>query len=377
MIKAVLIGKKRSDTENILNYFQNSTYINFIGAFDNFEEISFDVDLIIFDINKENKEYIINEIKNIKPEIKLIAISDEFDNSLINDTKKYVCDFLFMPIIPAILEASIKKIDFNKTKEKNTIEKAKIIGFYSLTNGIGKTSCAINIAFELSKNKNVCLLDFNSNSPDCSLYLGLKQQSDIEGLTEQIQKSDKETALSLIEKYNSLYVLSARKSNAVERKYNEVKIIKFLENIFDYILIDTYCNIDKNNLSILSACDLIMYISILSKNAVEQTNQALEMFSKIGYNQNKIKIILNRYIENSEVEQKEVNGEIFATIPNNFLALSDAINRKSPLDITNPQSKIAKAYKEIAQKIDKTDIQKENFLTYSNGIFDIIRQRGE
>lgn len=395
MIKTVLVDKSQNSKELLSSYLKNAAGIDFIACFDNLCDIeNFDnIDLIIFNISLSDEEETlkqINEIKQKNENIKFIALSDDMDSMLAKNTlNNGVSDFLFKPVIGSILEASIKKINFSKKiKEEQTIKKAKTISVFSLKGGVGKTSVAVNLAYEIEKktNKNVCLLDFNSSSSDCALFLGLNSNNNIDDLLNEFQYSNKEKTLSLFEKFQNtnLYVLSAA-SDSLDFKITPSKInliINSLKNIFDYIIIDTYCAYDENNLAVLNSSDLILYISILSQNVIKSTQSMMEMFSKIGYNQEKIKLILNRYAQDSQISieefEKEVNKEVFITLPNNYLTMSDAINRQNPLDITNPQSNIAKAFKKLALSLDEIDINALNSTKqYNHGIYNIIRKMGE
>ena len=396
MIKTIIIDKAQNVCLAISKHFEKNNFIEIVGCFETFSNINLhEIDLIVFDITNSDFEEKIEAIENAKkenPNIEFIAISSDMDSNLLNKTlKQGVKDFLLKPIIPSILEASIKKIDFKKEEKKeiSSIKKAKTISIFSLKGGVGKTSSALNLAYEFQEKtqKNVCLLDFNLTSSDCALFLNLNANTKIDELIAQFQQLSKDDALSLIAKYkeSKLYVLPIKDENDFSFKLTPTKIttiINSLKNIFDYIIIDTHSAFDENNLAILSCCDLILYISLLSQTAIQNTRSMVEIFSKIGYNHNKIKLILNRYSDNTQISiedfEREVNKEVFAKIPNNYLTLSDAINQASPLNITNPQSNIAKAYKKLVDLIENQDIQKESLTNeYNHGIYNIIHKMGE
>ena len=94
----------------------------------------------------------------------------------------------------------------------------------------------------------------------------------------------------------------------------------------------------------------------------------------------RIKFILNRYSENSEIKIDDIKNtigiDIFHKIPNNYLTLIDAINLGCALRETNPHSNIAKAYNSLARELINTDyinVQKN----YNHGIFNLLRRMGE
>ena len=106
------------------------------------------------------------------------------------------------------------------------------------------------------------------------------------------------------------------------------------------------------------------------------------MFDKIGYSDDKIKLIINRFIENQEftlddIEQK-LQKKVFMAIPNNYLTLIDAINLGQNVNETNPQSNIAKAYSKLAQNILDIDFESLNIkVNYNHGIFNLLNKMGE
>ena len=128
--------QSRNLTYNILNNLPN---IKITGNFDNFSQvINYDtLNLIIFDINSNNSSEILAKIKTLKLEyynLNFIATSYEINSQLVNQALKIgVNDFILKPILPTILETSIKKLNLTKTK------KAKTISVFSNKGGVGKT----------------------------------------------------------------------------------------------------------------------------------------------------------------------------------------------------------------------------------------------
>ncbi|MBQ9149752.1 AAA family ATPase [bacterium] len=389
MIKTIIVDKNIQSLELLKNNLKNIQNISVVECYQNVFEIRQveNVDLILFDINSKESEQIlakINELKKTKESLKFIALSYEINSGLVNLTlKEGVSDFLLKPVIPSILETAINKIHIN------TNTKAKTISVFSNKGGVGKTSLAINLAYEIYKetNSKICVLDLSFNNEDVSVFLDIQQKYDIDYIMKNIENSNKEAILSLISKYQdtSLYVLEAQENISPELNYTPQKINKIinsLKNIFDYIIIDTSIMINEMNIAILNSSDLILLIASLNMASIRNCQKCYELFDKIGYDNDKIKLVVNRYIENQDITLEDIENsvgrKVFGIIPNNYLTLIDSINIGRTVGEVNPQSNIAKAYARIAGdiiKLDFADLQTKT--NYNHGIFNLLQRMGE
>ena len=286
------------------------------------------------------------------------------------------------PILPNILEASINKIN---SKEK----KAKTISVFSNKGGVGKTSLITNLAWEIYKktNEKICILDLSFNCENAGLFLNIKPKYDIDHILSNLSNLNEKSFLSLLANYkeSKIYLLETQNELTSEIKFNPQlinKIINSLKNIFDYILIDTTNLINETNVSILNNSDLIIMLALGNQTALKNCQKCYELFDKIGYNDDKIRLVINRFIDNNELTIKNIedilNKKVFNTIPNNYLTLIDAINLNSNTGETNPQSNIAKAYSKIAQSILEIDFTNLNSKTNQNhGIYNLLKKMGE
>ncbi len=387
MIKTVVIDKNKNQRDILSKYLKNIDNLAVVALLDEFilEYLNLDeINLIIFDIGVKNKENILNQIKEIKEKhknINFIALSSEINSSLVEDTMAQgIKDFLLKPVIPNILESAVSKIS-----DKN--ELAKTICIFSNKGGIGKTSIAVNLAYEienLTKEK-VCLLDLSFNSEEATTFLNIEPKYNVDYIIQNIESSSKELLLSLIDTYpgTNLYVLSSRAEiepaqRPLVKDIN--KIINSLKNIFSYIIIDTSSTLDEVSLSILNNSDLILLVALLNMPSIRNSQKLLEMFESIKIPQDKVKLIINRFIEceiTLEDVEKTLSKEVFNKIPNNFLTLEDAINLGCPVSKTNPQSNIAKAYQKIALDITKINFSTLDKSQYNHGIFNLIHKIGE
>ena len=391
MLKTIIIDKNAQSAELLENNIKGIQNIEFLCKYSSVFDVEdvLNIDLILFDVALKEFDAIFSKIREFKQKnknLKFIALSYEINSELVTKVlNEGVSEFLLKPIIPALLETAIKKI------ETPTLKKASTISVFSNKGGVGKTSLAINLAYEIYREtkEKVCILDLSFNSEDVAAFLDIEQRFDIDYIMSNIENSNKELLLSLMCKYQDteLYVLEAQEDISPELKYTPQKISKIinsLKNIFDYIVIDTSSLINELNISILNNSDLILLIGLSNMPSIRNCQKCYELFDNIGYKDDKIKLIVNRFIENSELTINDIKNtldqNVFYKIPNNYLTLIDAINIGATVEETNPQSNIAKAYKDLTHEIlniDFISIKEKEKTNYNHGIFNLLRRMGE
>ena len=149
MTKIAVVDKNNQARENIVAILKGFEKFEVVD-YDDFINIQEDFDLVIFDVDSATLNEKISKIKELKIKnnnLNFIALSYEMSSILVSTVlKEGIDDFLIKPIIPNVLEASIKKL------EKKDTPKAKTISVFSNKGGVGKTSLATNLAYEICKN---------------------------------------------------------------------------------------------------------------------------------------------------------------------------------------------------------------------------------
>ena len=81
----------------------------------------------------------------------------------------------------------------------------------------------------------------------------------------------------------------------------------------------------------------------------------MELFKHLGYPNEKIKLVLNRFMENDDIKASDieevVGQKVYWKIPNNYLTMMSAINKGVPVSEINSEANITLNYKEFATKI--------------------------
>lgn len=321
---------------------------------------------------KQQKLELILKVTKECKSCKVLALSDNPSVDLIIEIMRAGAkEFVPIPIIKSEFFESVNKLlsEFNETKKTNN---CKIISVFSNKGGIGKTSLATNLALELSKitKENIALIDLNFQMGDITTFLDLKPSFNISYMLENLDKINETFLLSTLERYKktSLYVLAdppyfKQADNIQPRQIT--KLFNTLKETFSYIIVDAEASFEGKNIAALDNSDLVLLVSVANLPALRNTQRCLELFKKLGYDKEKVKIIINRYMENDEIKETDIekvlSKKIYWKIPNNYFAIMTAINKGIPVSEINDSTNIARSYKDLAQYISD-NLYKQNMV---------------
>lgn len=306
---------------------------------------------------------------------KIIFVSTDYTtNNIIKAMRAGAKEFLSKPVIKSDLINVIKVLLNAESTEQD--EDSKIITVYSNKGGIGKTTIATNLAAELAKvtRDKVALIDLNLQLGDISTFLNLNPSFDVNYVITKLVEKKEDALLKAFERYKetNLYVLSdpsfIEQAEAITPQKIE-SLFKALRKVFSYIVVDMSSAIDGNSLKILDHSDMILFTSIVNIPAIRNCQRCLTLFDSRRYSKNKVRVIINRYMENDEIKIEDIETaigtKIYWKIPNNYFSIMDAINKGVTVSEVSQDSNIANSFRDFATKI--TDDMVENALnTYRN-----------
>ena len=244
-------------------------------------------------------------------------------------------------------------------KDKNVqIENkpGKVFTFFSTKGGVGKTVFSANTAVGLAKqdNKKTILLDLDHHFGDIGVMLGLEPDKTIADLIPAIDRLDVEMLNGLLSQHESgLKVLLASTKHDATQQISNSQIISLIENArraAEFVIIDTPATFTENTLAILDSSDYIFLITTLDVPSVKNTQIALQTFKLLGYQMDKVKLVLNRADSKvsllpAEVE-RHLSFKVSVQIPS-ALAVFRSVNEGAPLLMESQSSPISKALNEI------------------------------
>ncbi len=310
--------------------------------------------------NKTEKIQLISKVSVNISGCKIIALSDNPSVNLIVEVMRSGArEFLPLPLIKNEFSDSMNKV-LSENSQTNKNSRCKIISVFSNKGGIGKTSLATNLALELAKvtKENIALIDLNFQTGDITTFLDLKPSFNISYMLENIDKINETFLLSTLERYKrtSLYVLADPPyfKQADDIKPAQItKLFNTLKDTFSYIIVDVEASFEGKNIAALDNSDVILLVTVANLPALRNTQRCLELFDKLGYDRDKTKIVVNRYMDNDEIKEDDVkkvlSKDIFWKVPNNYFAIMSAINKGIPVSEINTSTNVAQSYRELAK----------------------------
>lgn len=317
--------------------------------------------IVFIDISEKTKivSEALDKIKLYTSKIVITSV-DYSTDTIVKAMRTGAKEFLPKPIIKEDLRRVVEIFSHQECLENDST--SKIITVYSNKGGIGKTTIATNLAVELAKTTGdkVALIDLNLQIGDVSTFLNLNPSFDVAYVIKNLIDKKEDTLISAFEKFKNtnLYVLSdpnyIEQSESITPQQIE-DLFKALKKVFPYIVVDMSSNIDQNSLKILDKSDMVLFTTIVNIPAIRNAQRCLNLFRSRRYPESKVKIVINRFMENDEINSDDIEialGEkIYWKVPNNYFSIMESINKGIPVSEVNSSSNIANSFRDFASKI--------------------------
>ncbi len=325
---------------------------------------------------------LVQRITSECPNTAVICASRESSPDLIlRSMRSGARDFLRLPIFGEELTTVLERTA--EFASEHTIDEPKkrgrAIAVFSSKGGCGCSLIATNLA--MVQTTPTVLVDLNLQSGDLELLLGLKPKFSLADVVENRDRLDDALLTSYLTQHSKNISLLAAPIKAESAEDIEPKhiyeIIERLRQRFDSVIIDTPHSFDAVTISALDHADQILMVLTLEIHAIRSTRRALEIFDRLGYPRKKIRLVVNRWSKNIDLDQKQIEdflGErVVGFIHSDYRAAVNSINLGQPLIDSAPASKVTDDLRNVAAKLFEGKINQnaptENVKRSFNSIF--------
>ena len=292
--------------------------------------------------------------------LSIFAVSSRMDSAAIIEAMRSGCtEYLDKPLQSDRLQDSLTQLARKKRDSLVSNTQGKLVTLMGVKGGVGTTTLAVHLAYSLAqRNKKVLLVDHHPELGEATLHLSLETHHyGFYELVCNVTRMDAELLQGFVLKHESgLDVLASPEGLGMTPRTTPDAIqqtLRFLLRMYDFVVIDTDCRFDEQNLAILELSDEFSLIATPQLPAIRSTARFLDYLLRLNFPSSKAQVILNRWTKKSSLSleniEKALHRKISLAIPGAETELGEAIATGIPVS--------PKARSEFMQSIGKWNVR--------------------
>lgn len=246
----------------------------------------------------------------------------------------------------------------DRSEQQRPAGQARILSFAGSKGGVGRSFLATNFAIALREitNQKVAVLDANLAFGDVGLMMNIGDGKTIIEAVKYRDSIDDELLDTILIDHASGVRLLAAPSAPQDAETVTTGVVRDCLNVmatmFDYIIIDTRPGFEDLNLQLFDMSDLIFLVVTMDMAAIKDARQFLEITDLLGYEQQRVRVLLNRLNDYSGIPAVEIGEslrrELWAQIPDEPGPVLRSINEGVPLVSGSRESRAAVEIRRMA-----------------------------
>jgi pilus assembly protein CpaE len=339
-------------------------------------------DIVFLDLARDPDPFFVfaNQIRRIKPTIKLIACSAAVPpqpSLLLEAMRSGVQDFLGKPVQTDSLKDLLLRVS-QDLSAKEFPSQDKLIVIMGAKGGVGATTVAVNLGVQLATfaKKRTVLLDFARPLGNVHLLMDLHPKFGIRDAVEGLDRLDSHFLAGLLTKHKTKLEVLAGTTQPEEWEKIDVRqldrVVNVAQNAFDIVLLDIGSQFSSEWATILQSARMILIVAESNVPSLWTLERRLLALKGFGIPQDRARIIINRWHKGDDDVlksiQKDINRPIFASLPNDFRKASQSVNLGTPL-MENHNNILSSRYRQIAGQLVGIDTTVDEKKSPLSGLF--------
>jgi pilus assembly protein CpaE len=264
---------------------------------------------------------------------------------------------------PASASGDAPVVAAPEPKSNGSGEPASVVAVFSPKGGVGRTTVAVNLAVAAATElgKKVVIMDGSFQFGDVGVLLNLNPKNkSIADLVPELEAGDPELSLDtfVINHSAGIRVLLAPPSPEMAELITPQgvkRVIDGLRRSHDLVIVDCTSTFNDTTLSILDTADVVLTMLSLEITSIKNMRLFLEVADQLGYEPNKVKLVLNRADSSLGIRVADVESSIGRkvdhTIVSDGRSVVYALNRGVPFFLSNREAQVSQDILRLAQSV--------------------------
>src|SRR5438094_234635 len=341
-------------------------------------------DVVLMDINMPDMDGIsaTERLSSAAPTASVVMMSvqgeaDYLRRSMLAGAR----EFLVKPFSSDELTASIRQVYAREREKASRIvvasvgsaaaaaastansEPGQIVAVYSPKGGVGRTTVAVNLAIAASTElgRKVVLVDGSFQFGDVGVLLNLNPKNkSIADLVPELENGGEPDSLDLfvINHSAGVRVLLAPPSPEMAELITTGGVKRVLEGLrltHDLVIVDCSSYFNETTLAILDMADVILTMLTLEITSIKNIRQFLEVADQLGYEPDKVRLVLNRADSTLGIRVTDVEHSIGRKVDHSIVSdgrsVVYALNRGVPFFLSNREAQVSQDVLRLATSL--------------------------
>ncbi|MGE5124479.1 MAG: response regulator [Acidobacteriaceae bacterium] len=407
-IRVVIVDDIAETRENIRKLLQFDPDVEVVGVARTGREaidISKDVkpDVLLMDINMPDMDGIAATeiIRKTVPFTQIVILSIQNDpNYMRRAMLAGARDFLTKPPTIDELNAAIRRAGANAREERAKVPQVsaaqsakaglshplgfagvggKVITFYSPKGGSGCTTLATNLAVSLENEEtSVVLVDGNLQFGDVAVFLNEQGKFSILDLTPRADELDPDIINNVTIKHSQSGVkilpapMKPEQGDSVTGEQFS-KVIRFLREVYSYVIIDTASLLTNITASAIDNSDLLILLTTQDIPSIKNCRLFLDELDALGFDRKHVIFVMNKFDKRIGITPEKVSEnlkqEITAVIPYEERVII-SVNRGIPFILVDKSRPLSRSVIALADHVKQrvTELESEPELMLSGKV---------
>jgi pilus assembly protein CpaE len=287
------------------------------------------------------------------------------DSELLELMRAGVMEVISSPMEKVELLEALERLRSKRYIASTYRPRGKVLAFLSAKGGAGATFIACNLGYALANqcNQKVLIIDLHMQFGDAAFYLlesaGPRTLSDIISQTGLDSTVIASATIQISENY---FLLQAPDSpdKAVGIKPQHIdNLLTVAIQDYDYVIVDLPREIDAVTMKVMDRAEKLVVVFQPVVSYLRAVAKILPMFGMLGYEQQKIKTVLNRADQSLSIPIEKMEDAIQKKIdwvfPNDFLHASESVNVGVPIQRLSPNIPLSHRFTEMARNIEGSE----------------------